>query len=328
MSASNRARDLVQQILAFSRRQKRQWRVISLQPVVEEALNLLRSALPASVRMVSEIQPGLPPILGDPTQIHQVLMNLCANAEYAMRHRPGEIHVSLKQARVADLQSSERTGVPVGDYLVLLVRDSGCGMTEETRKRIFEPFFTTKPTGEGTGLGLAAVHGIVKDHNGTIFVTSEVDIGTEFQVYLPALAAATPVENPIPPEPFIISGAGGHILLVDDEPAICTALTAILKRSGFQVTAHTSPMAALKEFRQNPGRFNLVFTDLNMPGLSGIELGRELMKIRVVPVILATGFSGDWTAETARSAGVLKVLQKPLEMRTLCDHIQQVLLEN
>jgi signal transduction histidine kinase len=328
MAASNRAKDLVQQILAFSRRQKRQWRVISLQPVVEEVLHLVRSALPATMRMVTEIEPNVPPSLADPSQIHQVLMNLCANAEYAMRHRQGELHVGLKSARVADAAASEHIGLPIGDYLLITVRDTGAGMTAETRKRIFEPFFTTKPTGEGTGLGLAVVHGIVKDHGGTILVTSEVNVGTEFQVYLPTVPAGSVTLQPTPVALHEKPPSHLRIMLVDDEPEICNAMSALLRRSGFQVTTYTNPETALEAFRGNPEAFDLVFTDLSMPEMSGIDLTKQLLEIRQLPVILATGFGGDWSGESALAVGIRKVLHKPLDPRTLRDQIEQVLRSN
>jgi len=325
MIASNRARDLVQQILAFSSRHKRQWSVISLQPVVEEALSLLRSALPATLRIETEIKPNLPPVLADPTQIHQVLMNLCANAEYAMRHRQGRLDIILKHQLVDRAAADEHAGLSAGEYIVLVVRDSGLGIKNEIRKRIFEPFFTTKPTGEGTGLGLAVVHGIVKDHGGAIFVSSEINVGTEFRVFLPAAPAAARLESQQVLEQSDACKSGAHILLVDDEPAICTAMSAILENSGFQVSAYTNPAEALMEYRRDPARFDMVFTDLNMPGMSGIDLTKEILIIRAVPVILATGFSGPGTTETARAAGVLKVLEKPLNPKTICDQIRQVL---
>ena len=313
LKAANRAKELVQQILTFSHRQQRQQRQIChAQPAVKEALKLLRSALPSTIQIRQTINPTNP-ILADPTQIHQVVMNLCVNAQHAMEGRQGLLEVSLDEWPVDEAQCERNADLRPGPYVRLSVRDNGCGISPENLKRIFEPFFTTRDVGKGTGLGLAVVHGIVRDHDGAILVRSELGRGTEFQVLFPAQIAAASKPNSVAPPPPPVHG--GHILIVDDEISIVNVLKRLLVRTGYTVTIHADPQAAFKDFISRPTDFDLVLTDLTMPGMNGLELAAKISGIRPeLPILIATGFSGDLIgpAQLAHHPNIRKVVEKPL----------------
>jgi signal transduction histidine kinase/ActR/RegA family two-component response regulator len=323
LTAADRAKNLVQQILAFSRRQRQERQIIDLQPVVSEALKLLRSALPTTIEIVQRLS-ATPPVLADPTQIHQVMMNLCTNAEHAMRGRPGRLEITLEPKGVDEAFAKQNPDLRPGQYARLCVRDNGCGMPGELLDRIFEPFFTTKEPGQGTGLGLSVVHGIVKSHDGVILVQSQPDQGTEFQIFLPvqekSQMAPPQASKPAP------SGSGQHILLVDDEPSICNVLSQMLSRSGYLVTAHSDPHEALKEFLARPAEFDLLFTDLTMPGMTGVDLAKRIYEVRPdLPVVLTTGFGGDVVADAITNTHVLKVLEKPVPPGIVTDIVHEIL---
>jgi signal transduction histidine kinase/CheY-like chemotaxis protein len=323
LTAADRAKNLVQQILAFSRRQRQERQVIDLQPMVTEALKLLRSALPSTIEIVQRFNPT-PPVLADPTQIHQVMMNLCTNAEHAMRGRPGRLEIALEPKHVDEAFASQHPDLRSGQYACLSVRDNGCGMPGELLNRIFEPFFTTKEPGQGTGLGLSVVHGIVKSHDGVILVHSQPGQGTEFQIFLPvqekSQAAPPPESKPAPP------GSGQHILLVDDEPPICNVLSQMLSRAGYLVTACSDPQEALKKFLARPAEFDLLFTDLTMPGLTGVELAKRVFEVRPdLPVVLTTGFGGDVVADATAHTHIVKVLEKPVSPGIVNDIMHEIL---
>ena len=323
LTAADRAKNLVQQILAFSRRQRQERQIIDLQPVVTEALKLLRSALPSTIEIVQRLN-TTPPVLANPTQIHQVMMNLCTNAEYAMRGHPGRLEITLEPIQVDESFARQHSDLRPGPYARLSVRDNGCGMPAELLDRIFEPFFTTKEPGQGTGLGLSVVHGIVKSHDGVILVHSQLDRGTEFQIYLPvqekSQAVAAPAAKRAP------SGSGQHILVVDDEPPICNVLSQMLSRAGYQVAAYSDPQAALREFLAQPARFDLLLTDLTMPGMTGVELARRIYEVRPdLPVVLTTGFGGDVMVESATETRILKVLEKPVSPGMVTEVVHDIL---
>jgi signal transduction histidine kinase/BarA-like signal transduction histidine kinase len=328
LAASDRAKNLVQQVLAFSRRQRQERQMIDPQPIIKEALKLLRSALPSTIEIVPDLQPT-PPVLADPTQIHQVLMNLCTNAEHAMRGKPGRLEIRLDTRRVDEAFAREHHELRVGEYVRLSVRDAGCGMTPELLARVFEPFFTTKAPGQGTGLGLAVVHGIVKSHDGAILVQSELNRGTEFQIYLPAQtpAPAVPAAPATPAKPVLARGQGQHILLVDDEPAVANAVGRLLTQTGYRVTVKTSSPEAWQVFRAQPQEFDLLFTDLTMPGMTGVELAQQVHALRPeLPVLMATGFGGDVVAEAMIGTGIRKVLQKPLTPILVTESVHALLV--
>ena len=300
--AARRARDLVEQILTFSRRSERERRPLDPKPVFAEALKLLRSTLPATIEIRTHIDEAPMQLLADPSQLHQVLMNLCTNAAHAMSESGGILEVSIERARSA----------PAGDSLRLSVADTGAGMDADTAGRIFEPFFTTKERGQGTGLGLAVVHGIITEHGGTIDVASRPGEGATFTAYLPIDAAVeTAAEEPAPTAP---PRGRGRILFVDDEVPIVRMGQKILGRLGYTVVGATESEEALDAFREAPAAFDLVITDQTMPVLTGDALIAEVRKLRPdIPVILCTGYSQKMNEDTAKAAGIDAFLMKPLE---------------
>jgi two-component system NtrC family sensor kinase len=323
LSASQRATDLVRQILAFSRRQEAKRQPLQLHLVVKEALKLLRASVPTTIEFHANI--GLTPtVLADPSEIHQVTMNLCTNAWHAMQDRPGVITVELAETEVDAALAKLHPDLRPGRYVRLTVTDNGCGMDSATMEHIFEPFFTTKPVGLGTGLGLAVVHGIVKNHDGGIVVRSEPGVGTTFQIYFPVfeseVVAAPAAARPVP------RGAGEHVLFVDDEEALARMGRAVLERLGYRVTHHTNSTEALAAFRAQPAAFDLVVTDYNMPGLNGVELGKQLLGARPdLRIILSTGFSATVNDEVARELGFCELMPKPYDMRCLGETVRRVL---
>ncbi|MFA6545931.1 MAG: PAS domain S-box protein, partial [Limisphaerales bacterium] len=272
MQAGHRASDLVRQILAFSRRQEQQRQPMQLQFVVREALKLLRSTVPATIEIKTHLA-DTPTVLADPSQIHQVVMNLCTNAAQAMRGRPGVLKVELDEVEADAGFAQTHADLAPGHYVRLTVADTGCGMDRATQERIFEPFFTTKPPGEGTGLGLSVVHGIMKSHDGSVSVYSQPGEGTTFHLYFPVLnaevAAPAAALAPVP------RGHGEHVLFVDDELALVQLGRKVLDGLGYQVTTKSSASEAFAIVRDQPDYFDLVVTDLTMPGMSGADLARQ-----------------------------------------------------
>ncbi|HEY6080294.1 MAG TPA: PAS domain-containing protein [Polyangiaceae bacterium] len=323
-SASHRARDLVQQILTFSRVQKPTRSVIQVEHAVRDAIKLLRSSLPSSLAILSSFDCEAPSVLGDASQLHQIVMNLGTNAAHAMRERGGELRVLVDLVHVDLELARRRPDLRPGRYARLQVHDSGHGMDEPTLKRIFEPFFTTKKQGEGTGLGLAVVHGIVRDHDGAIRVDSQVGRGTLVEIHLPEHLGERHV---IPSRPETLPrGHGERILVVDDEEVLCSSLTQLLNRLGYEVLACTNPEEALALFRADPTAFALVLTDLTMPGMTGLELSQRILtQAPSARVVLMSGFSGSWTPDTVRALGLLDMLVKPLSAATLAAGVAQAI---
>ena len=321
--AGARAKDLVSQILTFSRRQEHTRTTISLGPAIDEALKLLRAAIPATIEIDAQVDPGLPPVLADATQIHQVVMNLAANAAAAMAGGPGRLSVRCS-AVLLDAPGAADAGLLPGPFVRLLVEDTGCGMPPEVLERIFDPFFTTKGPGEGTGLGLSVVHGIVKAHDGAILVDSRVGEGTAFRMYFPALTEQKP--SGARPRAKTIEGQGEHVLTVDDEPALVELLRDQLQTLGYRVTAHVSPVEALSDFLARPLDFDIVLTDLTMPGMSGADLAERILKVRPdLPIVMATGYGHIMSEERARELGLRPLLYKPFSMAVLGEAIQDAL---
>ena len=324
LKASSRAADLVKQILAFSRQTEQERKPVQMTPIVKEVLKLLRSSLPSTIEIKQDIEigPDGGMVMADLTQIHQVLLNLCTNAAHAMRAKGGTL--SLKLSAVAGAPTV--SGYPqrkADHYVCLTVSDTGHGMSAAVMDRIFDPYFTTKGPGEGTGLGLSVVQGIVKNHGGVMTVSSEPDQGATFSVFLPGLEK-TVAEKPRASE----SPATGseRILFVDDEATLVDMGKVMLETLGYDVTAKTSSLDALQAFRDRPDAFDLVFTDMTMPSLTGRELAREITAIRKdIPVILCTGFSDMMNNEEAREAGVREIVIKPYIMNTLAKTIRNAL---
>lgn len=325
LSAANRASELVKQILAFSRKSEKQKKPVYASQIANEVLKMIRSTLPTTIDIKSHIPEKTGLILANPTQIHQVLMNLCTNAGHAMREKGGVLEVTLKHVNLDD--NTRLHELESGKYLEITVKDSGHGMKPAVIERIFEPYFTTKKTGEGTGMGLSVVHGIIKSHGGDIDVQSEPDKGTTFTIYLPlskkeaAPAAETTIQDS--------SGGGEHILFVDDEKDLVEMGKQMLERIGYKVTVRTSSIEVLEAFKQNPRKYDLVITDQTMPNMTGIQLTRELINIRPdIPVILCTGFSESVSKENYRTLGIRSFLMKPIVKKEMARIIRQVLNES
>ncbi len=278
LAATHRAKALVQQILTFSQRRDNKVGPISLKPVVRECLALLRSTLPAMVEIKYNIASDCSPVLANPTQIHQIIMNLCTNAWHALPERGGVIEVNLEMCDINATMAATNPDLRVGRYVRLSIRDNGCGMDQATLERIFEPFFTTKPSGKGTGLGLSVVHGIVKIYEGAINVSSEPGKGTVFCVYLPAHTLPEAKASEINENP--LRGNGQHILLVDDEEWTGRTMEKVLSRLGYQVHWSDHPRKALARFGAAPAQFDLVISDSAMPEISGFDLAASLLRIR------------------------------------------------
>ncbi len=321
--AAKRGSDLVKQILAFSRQSKHEITPVRIQMVLKEVLKLVRATIPSNIEIHSEIQQNCSLVMADPTQVHQIAMNLITNAFHAVEQTGGNIKVTLAEAELKKNDATEMSLKP-GNYALISVSDSGNGIPPENIKKIFEPYFTTKEQGKGTGLGLAVVFGIVKEHDGDIQVRSEVGRGTTFDVYFPLMEKSTGLINPEGTEG--IETGSESILLVDDEPAVVRLETQILKRLGYKVTARTSSSDALETFRASPDSFDLVLSDMAMPHMTGIELSREITKIRPgIPVIVCTGFSERLNEEKAKSFGIMGLLMKPVTRHKMARMIRKAL---
>jgi len=323
--AGERARELVKQILAFSRQSDEKLRPLRVGPIVKEVMRLLRASLPTTIKIRQDIHEDGDTVFADPAQIHQVLMNLCTNAAHAMRERQGELKISLVPMNVEPPDNLIiHHDLSPGKYLRLTVSDTGVGIDNEIIDRIFDPFFTTKKPGEGTGLGLSVVYGIVKNYGGTITVQSEVGKGTEFNVYLPLLTEVEDKQEAKVEAP--IAGGKERILFVDDEAALVQLATSTLSGMGYEVVGRTSSLEALELFRARPDRFDLVITDMTMPNMTGSELAQQLIHIRPdISVILCTGFTEGMTQEKARTLGVKELIMKPIVQRQIADAIRRAL---
>jgi PAS domain S-box-containing protein len=325
-NASKHARDMVKQILAFSRQSKQERKPIQVAHIVKEAIKMLRASLPTTISIEQQIENDTGIIEADPTQIHQVLMNLCTNAAHAMNGEDGVMQISLSNVKLKGSAPEMVPDLKPGSYLKLSVSDTGHGIAPDAYEKIFDPYFTTKKKEEGTGLGLAVVQGIVKSHNGVVTVTSELGIGTTFHVYLPAINRKLTDEEEIStPLPM----GQERILLVDDEQPLVEIGKQMLQRLGYIVTTRTSSIEALELFKANPNRFDLVITDIVMPNMTGEKLAQKMMGIRSdIPVILCTGYSEKITRKHATEMGIQSLLMKPLVMRDLATTVRQALSAN
>jgi len=325
LQAAQRGQELVKQIIAFSRQKEQERSPIRITPVIKETLKFLRTSLPQHIEISENFAVESGMIMADPTQIHQVLMNLCNNAVHAMRERGGVLEVSLADVEVDAHMLARHLDLKPGPYLKLVVSDTGHGMDQEILKRIFDPFFTTKKPGEGTGMGLAVVHGIVKRHEGAIITYSEPGKGATFHVFFPRIQGLVEQEQLTLDD---IPMGDERILLVDDEEVQCRSGQHLLKRLGYTVTTTTDSLEALELFRAQPDAFNLVITDQSMPGLTGIQLAERLMQIRPdIPVILCTGFSEVVDGKEAKAMGIQEFMMKPFSARQLAETIRRILGE-
>ncbi len=324
--AGLRAKGVVQQILAFSREAKPESRLIRLQEVLAEDEKLLRAAIPSGVELHFSAAPGIPDVLADPTQVHQILLNLCTNSWQAMQGGTGRIEIALDGVTVDDQAAGWNHELSPGRYARLSVTDTGTGMDEPTLKRIFDPFFTTKDVGQGTGLGLAVVHGIMRVLGGAIEVASQPGRGTTFRLYFRAAKAVPDAPSAAAGEAW--RGNGQHILFLDDEEALAFLARRALERDGYRVSAFTKAEKALEELRARPDAFDLVVTDLNMPGRSGLEVAKEIRALRPdLPVVLASGYVTKEVHAQARAAGVRDVIYKPNAVDELARTVGRVLAE-
>jgi PAS domain S-box-containing protein len=325
LKASQRAKEIIQQILTFSRRQELKRELINLQRVVQETVKLIRPTIPASVEISVEVDSGSPPIFGNTTQLHQALTNLCTNAWHAMKEEGGRIAITQKILTLTKDIVGGRLGLPEGLYSVLSVEDNGQGMDAATLERVFEPFFTTKGPGKGSGLGMAVVHGIMKSHDGAVSIQSQQGKGTLVHLYFPVQTAAVAEKSSSEKLPMPV-GHGERVLLVDDESTLVMIGTKLLQLLGYHVTSFTSSKEALAAFTRQPDAFDLVITDLTMPGMTGIALADALLEVRRdIPILLATGYIEESIREQAALLGFREILVKPLTAQVLAEAAQRVI---
>jgi PAS domain S-box-containing protein len=323
LEAARRAKALVQQILLFSRQGEQELKPLQLRPLIKEALKMLRSSLPTTIRIVTRLHGDFANVLANPTQIHQILMNLCANAAQAMEDEGGVLTVGLSQVELNEAAVRHHPGRRSGTYLKLRVQDTGRGIPAEMIDKIYNPYFTTKAKGQGTGLGLSVVHGIVRSYAGIIEVGSEPGRGTAFDIFLPAIDLAAAGEE-LPPGR--LTGGSEHILLVDDEPMLVEVLQGMLRFLGYRVTATTSSLNALRLLEGDPQAFDLVITDMTMPDMTGDRLTAEMRTIRPeLPVIICTGFNRRLSDSKPEALAVQAILMKPVEQPDLARTVREVL---
>jgi CheY-like chemotaxis protein len=325
VKASIRAKDLVKQILAFSRQAESDR--IPLQPaiIIKEALKLLRASLPTTIAIQHDIDQEAGPLFADPTQLHQIIVNLCTNAFHAMEEKGGVLTISLHNRILTAENLIHEPHVLPGRFVQLSIGDSGPGIAPEIQKKIFDPYFTTKEVGKGTGMGLAIVHGIVRSYNGFIACVSTLGEGTVFQVLLPI--AEDHSGNFVASAPPDISQLGNErILLIDDEEILAEMGKTMLERLGYFVTVRRNSLEALDTFQSQPDQFDLVITDQTMPSMTGIDMARRMLQIRPgMPIILCTGYSSLISEDKAKSYGIKGFAMKPLSKKDIAQLIREVL---
>ncbi len=324
LKATGRARDLVDQILTFSRQSSQEYKPLRIQPIIKEAFKLLRATLPTTIEFTRNIDSRCGATTGNPTQIHQVIMNLCTNAFHAMQDKGGRLEVNLSEVDLGADEILDKMVMNPGKYLRLEVIDTGQGMQPEVLARIFEPYFTTKDPGKGTGLGLSVTHGIVKSHGGDIKVSSQPGKGTTFHVYFPLIEHVITEAQSVSTE--IAARGTEHILLIDDEIQIVQMEQQMLQRLGYSVTIRTNSLDALETFARQPHKFDLVISDMTMPDMTGVDLAPQLLKIRPdIPIILCSGFSEVIAEDTVKSIGIREFIQKPIAINDLAMTMRKVL---
>jgi PAS domain S-box-containing protein len=323
--AALRGRDLVQQILVFSRRQEQVRQPVRIQPILKETIRLLRSTFPANIEITTDIDESAPKVNADPTQMYQLLMNLAANANHEMRERGGVLGIAFAAARLDEEMARKHVGLAPGSFVVLSVSDTGEGLRPEKLERVFDPFFTARSPEAASNLGLSVAHGIATGHGGAIEAKSAPDRGTSFQVWLPALPEPE-TKSPLPAGSDLPLGSGQRILVVDDEEANCVAARRMLARLGYNAIAFSAPIEALAAYRAAPGNFDLVLADQGMPKMSGIELAVEIRRAGPgVPFILCTGYDDTELRERAWAAGVRHILAKPYTLQNLAELLRFLL---
>jgi ABC-type amino acid transport substrate-binding protein/signal transduction histidine kinase/ActR/RegA family two-component response regulator len=326
IEASVRAKELIRQILTFSRQTDHDPVPINLKPLVKEILKLMRSSLPATIKICLSIEPDVGDIMGNPTQIHQLLMNLCTNAGHAMGEGGGTLTISVDEIRHHDCAATTGLQLKPGRYVRLRVCDTGQGIPESIQKKILEPYFTTKTLEEGTGLGLSVVHGIVKKHGGHLTFSSKVGKGTTFQILFPKISAAKAVESTAPEQ--ALPGGTEHIWVLDDDAAIALIAQKMVQNLGYTARVFTRSDQLIDEFKKNGDRVDLIITDMTMPDRTGAELARLLIDLRAdIPIILCTGFNESIDAAKAKAIGIREFLMKPVVLEELAAAVRKVLDE-
>jgi PAS domain S-box-containing protein len=326
LQGAYRAKELVEQILVFSRQVEKDRRPVGLQHVVEEALKLLRPSIPSTIQIRQHLDPGCDNIMADPSQIHQIIMNLCTNAFHAMEQNGGTLTIGLQQVQVDAATAKIYPNLEPAQYARLSIHDTGTGMEDDTLRRIFEPFFTTKEPGKGTGMGLSVVHGIVRAHYGEIIVNSEPGQGTAFHIYLPVTRAESTAE---PEFPQPVEGGIESVLVVDDEPSVGMMMKRMLEQCGYTVVVSGGSYEALQLFKKEPERFQLVLTDLTMPGMTGLELARKINRLKKdVAIIMMTGYGENVSRHVLKDHGIAKIIGKPIRVRQIATAIRSVLDNN
>ncbi len=325
-TSAMRAKDLVQQILTFSRHEKHETKLMKIQPIVKETVKMIRSTIPSTIEVTLNMGSHFGIINADPTHVHQLMMNLLTNAYHAIGDEVGQLKVEIKEVELSNFELMTPRMVP-GIYNCITVSDTGAGIDDKTKKRIFEPFFTTKEKGKGTGMGLSVVHGIVESMAGGIQISTELGKGTEFSVYIPVVKSSVKEHSAQAKES--VPGGTEKILLIDDEETIIRMENKVLQRLGYQITSCTDSIKALEVFSSSPGKFDLVITDFAMPDMPGDKLAAKLIEIRSdIPILLCTGYSKPMSEAKAISMGIKGFLNKPIGKRNLALKIREVLDEN
>lgn len=322
IKGGNRAKELINQILTFSRKNKEEHRAVDISIIIKEALKFLKAMLPSSITIKQSINSKNALVLADPTQIYQLLLNLSSNASYAIGEKSGEIQVELDEIEIEEVLYP---GMEKGSYVKITVRDNGCGIDKKYIDRIFEPFFTTKKQGEGTGMGLSMVHGIVKSLNGHVTLESEIGKGTSFYIFLPRIEAKeTEIVEHLSP----LRRGNEKILFVDDEEDLVQLNHMMLKNLGYKVTTTCDSKTAIKKFEEKPDKFDLVITDYAMPFMTGLDMAEEISRINPsVPIIMCTGFGDLINKEKTEKIGIKEILLKPVSYRKMAETIRSVLDE-
>ncbi|CAG36653.1 ABC transporter substrate binding protein [Desulfotalea psychrophila] len=323
IEGGNRAKELVKQILAFSRQEKVKRLPLQVQVLLKETMRMLRPSLPSTIEIQTEIDPLCGFVLADPTQVHQIIMNLCTNANHAMEKSGGRLDIELKRISVDEGNRHKYSSLVPGDYVVLVVADTGEGIAPHNIGKIFEPYFTTKEIGKGTGMGLATIHGIIREYGGIIDVASDPEHGSVFSVFFPVITTEKVVADTVAQDS---PQDRGRILLVDDEKLLLTVIQKVLARLDYRVTTKSSSLEALTIFKESPDAFDAIITDQTMPDMVGSDLAQEILKIRAdIPIILCTGYSDQFDADRVHSLGIREFALKPLTKGTLAHLLSRVL---
>ncbi len=324
LKAAYRAKDLVSQIRTFTIKREQERKSVQISSIIKEVLNFLKASLPSTIEIENDLCDKTSIVEADSTQMYQVIMNLCVNAKQAMHNKGGTLRISHSIVEITPEEMNGGTELDPGPYILLSVSDTGHGIAPEVMEKIFDPYFTTKKIGEGSGMGLSIVHGIIKSHGGDITVLSEPGQGTTFNIYLPRVTGILNEQED--GSPAKIPTGNEHILIVDDEEQMVAMMNAFFQALGYQVSGYTSSIDALQLFTKHSEDIDLVVTDMTMPKMTGLELAENLLSIKSdIPIILCTGYSEAIDKKTAEAAGIKKYLSKPIDMKSIAEVIRKVL---